>query len=248
MKLKSEAFGLLFAVTLTAGAGNMALQSVLPAIGREFGLADTLVAFAFALSALLWTVASPYWARLSDRWGRKRVMMIGLIGFIVSMLGFGVAATLGLVHWLSAPVAFVLMAIARAVYGLLGSAAPIAAQAYVADRTSRRARTRAMSMLASAQGLGTVIGPARRRVLAKHRPVAAASSRTLAMKGAGSVISYRATPITGGARKLRPASDIINPATAPCSCGPTDRDEPAVKPGRAKPTPIETTAYPTTTP
>ena len=103
MKLKSEAFGLLFAVTLTAGAGNMALQSVLPAIGREFGLADTLVAFAFALSALLWTVASPYWARLSDRWGRKRVMMIGLIGFIVSMLGFGVAATLGLVHWLSAP-------------------------------------------------------------------------------------------------------------------------------------------------
>lgn len=160
MKLQSEAFGLLFAVTLTAAAGNMALQSVLPAIGREFGLADTLVAFAFALSALLWTVASPYWARLSDRMGRKRVMLIGLGGFIASMFGFGLAATLGLVHWLSAPVAFVLMAVARAIYGLLGSAAPIAAQAYVADRTTRRARTRAMSMLASAQGLGTVIGPA----------------------------------------------------------------------------------------
>lgn len=160
MKLKSEAFGLLFMVTLTAGAGNMALQSVLPAIGRVFGLADTLVALAFALSALLWTFCSPYWARLSDRWGRKRVMMIGLAGFIASMLGFGVAATLGLVHWLSAPVAFILMAVARAIYGLLGSAAPIAAQAYVADRTTRGARTRAMSMLASAQGLGTVIGPA----------------------------------------------------------------------------------------
>ncbi len=160
MKLKSEAFGLLFAVTLTAAAGNMALQSVLPAIGREFGLADTLVAFAFALSALLWTLAAPYWARLSDRWGRKRVMMIGLGGFIASMLGFGVAATLGLVHWLSAPIAFVLMVFARAIYGLLGSAAPIAAQAYVADRTTRRGRTRAMSLLASAQGLGTVIGPA----------------------------------------------------------------------------------------
>ena len=160
MKLKSQAFGLLFAVTLTAAAGNMALQSVLPAIGREFGLADTLVAFAFALSALLWTVTSPYWARLSDRLGRKRVMMVGLAGFIASMLGFGIAATLGLVHWLSAPVAFVLMAVARALYGLLGSAAPIAAQAYVADRTTRRGRTRAMSMLASAQGLGTVIGPA----------------------------------------------------------------------------------------
>src|SRR5690606_10282432 len=45
-------------------------------------------------------------------------------------------------------------------YGLFGSAAPIASQAYVADRTSRAERTKSMSLLASAQGLGTVIGPA----------------------------------------------------------------------------------------
>ena len=126
MKLKSEAFGLLFIVTLTAGAGNMALQSVLPAIGREFGLADTLVAFAFALSALLWTVCSPFWARLSDRWGRKRVMMIGLTGFIVSMLGFGVAATLGLVHWLSAPVALIIGGIGALQWSRRGRSEPSA--------------------------------------------------------------------------------------------------------------------------
>jgi hypothetical protein len=78
--------------------------------------------------------------------------------------------------------------------------------------------------------------------LRKHRAVAAASSTALAMKGAGSAHSYRATPITGGPRKLSPASDIISPAIAPCSCRPTDREEPAVKPGRAKPTPIDTTA------
>src|SRR5690606_34246761 len=138
----------------------MALQSVLPAIGREFGLRDTLVSAAFAISALMWTLTSPYWARLSDRLGRKKVIMIGLSGFVASIGGFGVATTAGLQLWLALLVAFVLMTVARTVYGLFGSASPIAAQAYVADRTTAEQRTQSMSLLASAQGLGTVIGPA----------------------------------------------------------------------------------------
>lgn len=150
---------ILFAVSLIAAAGNMGLQSVLPAIGREFRLSDTLVAGAFAISALMWTVASPYWARLSDRMGRKKVILIGLAGFVFSMLGFGLAATSGIEGWLGALVAFVLMAFARTVYGVFGSASPIASQAYVADRTTPEDRTQAMSLLASAQGLGTVVGP-----------------------------------------------------------------------------------------
>jgi len=151
---------LLFAVSLIAAAGNMALQSVLPALGRAFELSDTLVAGAFAISALMWTLTSPVWARLSDRLGRKRVILIGLGGFILSMSGFGLAATAGLEGWLMAVVAFSLMVVARTVYGLFGSAAPIASQAYVADRTTPAERTQAMSWLASAQGLGTVVGPA----------------------------------------------------------------------------------------
>lgn len=159
MNLRSPAFAILFSVSLIAAGGNMALQSVLPAIGREFGLIDTLVSGAFAISALMWTVSSPYWARLSDTLGRKRVILIGLSGFVLSMAGFGLAATSGLEHWLGAVFAFSLMAVARTVYGVFGSASPIASQAYVADRTSPEQRTQAMSLLASAQGLGTVVGP-----------------------------------------------------------------------------------------
>ena len=159
LSARSPAFMILFAVSLVAAAGNMGLQSVLPAIGREFGLADTLVAAAFAISALMWTLFSPFWARLSDSLGRKRVIMIGLGGFAVSMAGFGLAATSGIEGWLGVGVAFVLMALARTVYGVFGSAAPIASQAYVADRTGPADRTQAMSLLASAQGLGTVAGP-----------------------------------------------------------------------------------------
>lgn len=160
MNPRSPAFAMLFAVSLIAAGGNMALQSVLPAIGREFELPDTLIAGAFAISALMWTLTSPYWARLSDTMGRKTVIQIGLLGFVVSMAGFGLAATSGLEHWLGAVVAFALMAVARTVYGVFGSAAPIASQAYVADRTTAEQRTQAMSLLASAQGLGTVVGPA----------------------------------------------------------------------------------------
>ncbi|HZV84026.1 MAG TPA: MFS transporter, partial [Brevundimonas sp.] len=159
MNLRSPAFAILFAVSLIAAAGNMALQSVLPNIGREFGLRDTLVSAAFAISALMWTVTSPYWARLSDTLGRKRVILIGLGGFVLSMAGFGLATSSGLEGWLAVAVAFTFMAIARTIYGVFGSAAPIASQAYVADRTSPEQRTQAMSMLASAQGLGTVLGP-----------------------------------------------------------------------------------------
>ena len=160
MNLRSPAFAILFAVSLIAAAGNMALQSVLPAIGREFGIRDTIVSAAFAISALMWTLTSPYWARLSDRLGRKRVIMIGLAGFVASIGGFGLASTAGLELWLAPMLAFVLMAVARTIYGLFGSASPIAAQAYVADRTTPGQRTQSMSLLASAQGLGTVIGPA----------------------------------------------------------------------------------------
>jgi MFS family permease len=159
VNLRSPAFAILFAVSLIAAAGNMALQSVLPAIGREFGLRDTLVSAAFAISALMWTLTSPYWARLSDRLGRKKVILIGLSGFVISIGGFGLASTAGLQLWLAPLAAFALMTVARTIYGLFGSASPIAAQAYVADRTTAEQRTQSMSLLASGQGLGTVIGP-----------------------------------------------------------------------------------------
>lgn len=78
--------------------------------------------------------------------------------------------------------------------------------------------------------------------LRKQMDTAPTSKTALAMKGPGSNSSYRATPMTGGAKKLRPASDIISPAIVPCSEARTANDDPAVKPGRAKPSPIDTIA------
>jgi hypothetical protein len=55
-------FLLLYAAMLVAAAGNTALQSVMPAIGREIGISDFWVAGAYTWSAVLWVGLAPYWA------------------------------------------------------------------------------------------------------------------------------------------------------------------------------------------
>ena len=153
-------FALLFIALLTVAAGNTALQSVLPAIARVIHLPDMLVAIIFSFSALLWTFSAPYWARQSDIRGRKRLTIVGLLGFGVSMLGCGIAIFAGLRGWLAPVATFAVFATLRSLFGIFGSAANPATQAYVAARTSEAERTTALSTLSSAFGLGTIIGPA----------------------------------------------------------------------------------------
>jgi len=87
-------------------------------------------------------------------------MAIGLVGFVLSMGLCGMALWFGLNGFLSTIATLLLFALARSLYGAFGSAAPPAAQAYVASRTPRSERTQAMALIASSFGLGTVIGPA----------------------------------------------------------------------------------------
>lgn len=159
-KLPRAHFVLVFSALLVTAAGNTALQSVLPVIGREIRIPDMVVAVIFSLSALFWTFAAPYWARQSDIHGRRRLMEVGIVGFGASMLLCGTVILLGL-RGLIAPLATaILFMVARGLFGIFGAASNPAAQAYVAARTSVTERTAALAILASAFGLGTIIGPA----------------------------------------------------------------------------------------
>lgn len=157
--LPRRSFVIIFCVSLATAMGNTGLISVLPAIGREIGIPDPMVAAIFSLSALLWAASSPMWARASDRYGRKPLMMLGLTGFLVSMLLCGLVVSAGLRQWSTPVVIFILFLLARALFGLFGAASNPATQAYVAERTPIEQRTQAMASLAGAFGLGTVIGP-----------------------------------------------------------------------------------------
>lgn len=157
--LPRRSFAIIFAVSAATAMGNTGLISVLPAIGRSIGIPDPMVSAIFALSALLWAFSSPGWARASDKYGRKPLMLVGLAGFMISMTLCGVVVSAGLRHMATPLIIFILLLLARALFGLFGAASNPATQAYVAERTPQAGRTQAMASLAGAFGLGTVIGP-----------------------------------------------------------------------------------------
>lgn len=160
MSGRDRHFALLFMVMFTIAAGNTALQSVLPAIGRELKVRDSWVAAAFSVSALLWVIAAPYWANRSDRTGRRLMVLLGLSGFVCSLSLCGLFLMAGINGWIGGTLTFFLFIGGRLLYGLFGSAAPPAVQALVAGSTTREERTKALTLLGSAFGLGTILGPA----------------------------------------------------------------------------------------
>ncbi len=157
--LSRSSFAIVFCLSITTAFGNTGMQSILPAIGRQIGMPDILIPAIFSLSALLWGFSSPFWAKRSDTTGRKPMMMLGLIGFTISMVFCGIVVSAGLRRLAPPGAIFVFFLLSRAIFGLFGSASNPAAQAYVAERTTRAERTEQMAGLAGAFGLGTVIGP-----------------------------------------------------------------------------------------
>jgi MFS family permease len=157
--MPKRAFAIIFCSSVATAIGNTGLISVLPLIGRSLAIPDEMVVAIFSLSAILWACSSPFWAKASDRYGRKPLMMVGLSGFMVSMTVCGVVVSAGLRHMAAPMVIFGMLLLGRALFGLFGAASNPANQAYVADHTPRAERTQAMASLAGAFGLGTVIGP-----------------------------------------------------------------------------------------
>ncbi|MFN4226335.1 MAG: MFS transporter [Hyphomonas sp.] len=156
------AFILLFFALMSVGAGNtMLLAAVLPQLTREMAMPDWMAGAVFSLSALLWSLCSPFWGKRSNVWGRRRVAAAGMFGYASSMFLIWVTGSLALAGILTNIVGvFICLALARALFGAIGSATNPAAQAYVADRTSKAERQNEIAFLSSGFSVGTVIGPA----------------------------------------------------------------------------------------
>jgi MFS family permease len=153
-------FGLLFLATFIAASGNTAMLSVMPSIGRALKVPDIYIASIFSLSAVLFAISGPYWGRQADYMDRKKLTLIGTIGYTFSQLGLGIILLICLHGYISSIIAIILFMILRSLNGLFGSATSPAGQAYIAQRTPPADRTAAFGMLASAYGLGTIFGPA----------------------------------------------------------------------------------------
>lgn len=158
-KERSRAFSVLFVSLVCMGAGQSVIYTILPSIARQLGMNALKVFCIFAVSALIWVFSSTYWGARSDRWGRKPVMLLGLIAFSISFLAFATTMLGGLRHWLPIVFVFPLLIASRCIYGAFGSGTSAAAQAYVADRTTPKERLSGVAIISMAFALGTTFGP-----------------------------------------------------------------------------------------
>lgn len=151
--------GLLFITLFNSILGLSVLFPILAPLGRELGLSELQVGAFSASYALMQVLVSPAWGRLSERIGRKRVLLAGVIGFGVSFLAFALLADFGArAHW-PTPVLFGALLATRVLGGAFSSATLPTAQAYMADMTGRRDRTAGMAMIGAAFGLAVIFGP-----------------------------------------------------------------------------------------
>ena len=109
--------------------------------------------------ALLWAFASPFWGNKSEVWGRKPVFVFGLFGYGIASFFFGYLLSQGLLETFPVITLVILLMLVRASIGVLLSASPTSALAYVADVTEGEKRTQGLAFISAAMGIGTILGP-----------------------------------------------------------------------------------------
>ncbi|MGM9923406.1 MAG: MFS transporter [Bacillus sp. (in: firmicutes)] len=138
----------LFLVMFLVMVGFGIIIPVLPFLAEEVGGSPTELGLLMAVYSLMQLIFAPLWGRVSDRVGRKPVMLIGIAGLAISFFIMAVADSL----WL--------LFAARIVGGVLSAANMPTAMAYVADITTPEERGKGMGIIGAATGLGFIFGPA----------------------------------------------------------------------------------------
>jgi DHA1 family tetracycline resistance protein-like MFS transporter len=156
--------GILFLIVFVDLIGFGIVIPLLPYYGLHFGASPVEVTLMMSCYSLAQFFCSPLLGRVSDRLGRKPVLLSSLVFSVVSYLWIGFAGAL----WM--------LFAARLLAGV-GAGNIAAAQAYIADVTTPEGRAKGMGMIGAAFGLGFTIGPAIGGLLAGSDPTAAALAR-----------------------------------------------------------------------
>ena len=89
----------LMLIILFVSMGQSVYWQTMPIIGREFNFSEIEINTLVSISAAMFIIFTPFWGRLSDRIGRKAVLLIGLSGYVLSNLIFLYSASLGSVSY-----------------------------------------------------------------------------------------------------------------------------------------------------
>lgn len=145
--MKSKNMLILFVSLVVVMIGYGIAMPVLPFYIDSMGGRGIHYGLLIASYGLMQLLFAPVWGSLSDKYGRKPILLVGMIGLGLAMLLFGLAAKLWMLY------------AAMILSGSLSSATLPAAQAYAADSTTKEERGGAMGKIGGAIGLGVVLGP-----------------------------------------------------------------------------------------
>ena len=120
---------------------------LLPLWAEQFGARPLVIGALLASYAVMQFAMAPIWGRVSDRIGRRPVILVALAGSALAALALGLADALWVIF------------VARIFHGAAGASYSVA-QAYVADISAPRDRARGMGLIGAAFGLGFIAGPA----------------------------------------------------------------------------------------
>ncbi len=170
--MKNSRLLTIFIIVFVDLLGFSLILPLLPYYAEEYGASPFVVGLLVASYAAASLVGSPLLGRLSDRFGRRPVLLISVFGTLVGFLFLGLAAPIGeglaRLFAPSAANAFVIgvLFFARVLDGLTAGNLTVA-QAYISDVTDEKNRARGLGMIGAAFGLGFIIGPAVGGLLSK---------------------------------------------------------------------------------
>lgn len=134
-------------VLLVVMLGFGVVIPIIPFFIEDMGAGGTELGLLVASYAIMRLIFGPIWGSLSDRVGRKPILMVGIFGYGITMILFGLATKL----WM--------LFVFRSLSGILSSATSPTTMAYISDSTSEKDRGGGMGTLGAAIGIGTILGP-----------------------------------------------------------------------------------------
>jgi MFS transporter, DHA1 family, tetracycline resistance protein len=137
----------------------MSFVAVIGPIARMLGLAPWQVGAAVTVAGIAWMTLARAWGAASDRFGRRRTLLQGLGGFVVSYAALCAFIITSLHLRPSAWLAFAGIVLLRGLAGAFYAAVPATAAALIADHVLPDKRAGAMATLGAASAAGMVIGP-----------------------------------------------------------------------------------------
>src|SRR5437867_7288216 len=173
LRLVTRPLGIIFLTIFVNLVGFGIIVPLLPSYALSFGASPLTIGLLFAVFSLCQLAAAPALGDLSDRYGRRPVLVFSLAGTVISFVMLALAHSIALLF------------AARIVDGLSGGNISTA-RAYVADVTEPKDRARAYGLIGAAFGLGFILGPAISGVLAHvsyTAPIWAAASVTVGAAG-----------------------------------------------------------------